>query len=188
MECGLQSIYDEFHLPLRRFILARVNDEAATDDILQEVYLRIHTHIDGLRDCSKLPAWVYQIARRTIVDHYRSRRTTLEIPEALPAAEDPCSGDLTCEVVSWLDPMINELPEKYRVALALTVREGLTQQEAAQRLGISLSGAKSRIQRGRDKIKDMLLACCHIEFDRYGGILDYQQRCCCCQTGRVTSG
>jgi len=52
--------------------------------------------------------------------------------------------------------------------------------ELAARLGISISGAKSRVQRARQKVKDMLLTCCHYEFDRRGAILEYRQRCCCC--------
>lgn len=176
----LTDVYGRFHDPLRRFVAARVSDPAAVDDIIQEIYLRIHTHLADLRDPERLPAWIFQIARHAIVDHYRSRRPAAELPELLQAPEDSCAEDLECEVTGWLDPMIDELPEAYREALALTIREGLTQAEVAARLGLSLSGAKSRVQRGREKLKEMLWNCCHFEFDRYGGILDYQGRCCCC--------
>ena len=54
--------------------------------------------------------------------------------------------------------------------------KGMSQQEAANRLGVSLSGAKSRIQRGRKQIKDMLLACCRVELDRLGGVVDFAPR------------
>jgi RNA polymerase sigma-70 factor, ECF subfamily len=180
MDCSVEGIYEAFHAPLRRFILARVGDTAAADDVLQEVYLRIHTHIDGVRDCSRMQAWVYQIARHAIIDYYRGRRTAHELSESLAMPEDPCVNNAFCELAGSVDAMIADLPPKYRDALALTVYEGLTQQEVAERLSLSLSGAKSRIQRGREMIKDQLLACCHFEFDRYGEILDYQARCCCC--------
>jgi RNA polymerase sigma-70 factor (ECF subfamily) len=180
MGCSLEEIYQEFDAPLRRFIVSRVADRSAADDILQEVYLRIHTHLGGMRDCRRLPAWIYQIARHAIVDYYRSRRPGAELSEFLPAADDPCADDINCEVVGWLGPLIDELPDRYRQALTLTVREGLTQQEVATRLGLSLSGAKSRVQRGRERLKDLLLGCCHFEFDRYGGLLDYQPCCSCC--------
>jgi RNA polymerase sigma-70 factor, ECF subfamily len=180
MDCSVEEVYHAFHEPLRRFVLGRVENAAVADDVLQEIYLRIHTHIGGLHDCSRLQAWVYQIARHAVIDHYRSRRMAGELPEALALPEDPCANNAFCELAGSVNAMIAELPPKYRDALALTVYEGLTQQEVASRLGISLSGAKSRIQRGREKIKDQLLACCHFEFDRYGEILDYQARCCCC--------
>jgi RNA polymerase sigma-70 factor, ECF subfamily len=177
--CDFSSVYADFHEPLRRFVAARVA-EPAVDDVLQEIYLRIHAHLRDVRDCSRLPAWIYQIARRAVVDHYRSRRLVAELAEGLPAPEDPCADEVECEVVSWLNGMIGSLPPRYANALALAVGEGLSQQEIADRLGLSLSGAKSRVQRGRDKLKEMLLQCCHFEYDRYGGILDYQPLCCCC--------
>ncbi len=180
MECSLESVYEAFHDPLRRFILARVSDADTADDVLQDVYLRIHTHIDSVRDCARLQAWVYQIARNAIIDYYRSRRPADEVPESLALPDDPCEGDVECEIMDGFAAMIDELPEKYRRALALTVYEGLTQAEVAARLGISLSGAKSRVQRARAMLRDMLLQCCHFEFDRYGAILGYQARCCCC--------
>ena len=83
--------------------------------------------------------------------------------------------------------MIDDLPEKYRQALRLTLYEGLTQQEVAQRLGLTLSGAKSRVQRGREKLKEAFLNCCHFAFDRYGAVLDYQERCCCCAASQIAA-
>ncbi len=76
--------------------------------------------------------------------------------------------------------MIEELPEPYRQAPLMTEYQGLTQKQLAESQGLSLSGAKSRVQRAREKLRDMLLQCCHFEFDRRGGIVDYYERCCCC--------
>jgi RNA polymerase sigma-70 factor (ECF subfamily) len=185
---SVEGVYEAFHAELRRFVLGRVSDPAAADDILQDVYLRIHTHIDALRDCSRLQSWVYQIARNAVVDHYRSRsRPTAELPETLPEPGggfvNPCENDVECELMESLGVMVGDLPPKYREALALTLYEGLTQQQVAERLGISLSGAKSRVQRARAMLRDSLLTCCHFAFDRYGAVLDYQERCCCCAAG-----
>jgi len=179
MTCDFSSVYAEFLEPLRRFVAARVPGPGV-DDLLQEIYLRIHAHLGDLRDCSRLPGWLYRIARRAVVDHYRSRKPVVDLAERLPAPEDPCADEVEWEVVSWLDGMIGSLPPRYREAMALAVGEGLSQQEIADRLGLSLSGAKSRVQRGRERLKEMLLQCCHFEYDRFGGVLDYQARCCCC--------
>ncbi len=158
MDCTVEQVYEAFHADLRRFVFARVSDPAAGDDILQEVYLRIHTHIGTLRDCARLQAWVYQIARNAVIDYYRRRRPSAELPESLPMPEVDCGeGDVECELMASLASMVDELPDKYRQALKLTLYEGLTQQEVADRLGISLSGAKSRVQRAREKLKDELL-------------------------------
>jgi RNA polymerase sigma-70 factor, ECF subfamily len=181
MSCDFDSVSDEFHEPLRRFVAARV-PESAVDDVVQEIYLRIHAHLGDVRDCSRLPAWIYQIARRATIDHYRSRRPLADLTEGLPAPEERCADEVECDVLSWLGGMIGALPPRYREALALSVAEGLSQREIAARLGLSLSGAKSRVQRGREMLKNALMQCCHFEFDRYGAILDYQERCCCCAT------
>lgn len=84
------------------------------------------------------------------------------------------------EIASCLKPMINKMPERYKQAVTLTEIKGLTQKDMAEKLGLSISGAKSRVQRGRDKLKEMLLECCHFEFDRLGNILDYQQKSKAC--------
>jgi RNA polymerase sigma-70 factor (ECF subfamily) len=76
--------------------------------------------------------------------------------------------------------MVTALPGPYREALLLTEYAGLTQQELAVRAGISLSGAKSRVQRGRERLKQLLLDCCHVELDRRGGIIDYRPNCAGC--------
>lgn len=72
--------------------------------------------------------------------------------------------------------MMEELPEKYREALHLTEIQGLTQKELAERLNISLSGAKSRVQRAREKLKGVLLECCHVEVDRRGKVMDWESK------------
>jgi len=76
--------------------------------------------------------------------------------------------------------MVKSLPEQDRQALVLTEYQGLTQKEYGERLGLSFSGAKSRVQRAREKLKQMLLECCHFELDRRNHIIDYQPHCRCC--------
>jgi len=184
LSCTVEGVYEAFHTELRRFVLGKVADPATADDILQDVCLRIHSHIDALRDCSRLRSWVYQIARNAIVDYYRSRRPSTELPDTLPEPDsgpaDECENAAECELMESLGVLVGALPPKYREALRLTLYEGLTQQETAERLGISLSGAKSRVQRARAMIRDSLLTCCHFAFDRYGAVLDYREHCCCC--------
>jgi RNA polymerase sigma-70 factor, ECF subfamily len=178
--CDFAHVYEQFDAPLRRFVAARVGDADAAADILQDIYLRIHARLETLRDCRALPGWLFQIARHTVIDHLRSRRPAGESTEDLPAPEDADGDDEIRELARGLAPMIEELPGKYREALVLTLYRGLTQQDLSRHLGISLSGAKSRVQRARDLLKDRLLECCHFELDRRGGIIGYQERCCCC--------
>ena len=180
-------IWETFHVRLYRFILKRVSDEATADDILQEVFLKIHTRMHTLQADDRLEAWLYQITRHAIIDHYRRPVRLIQIDETLPApASESAEPDAAEEIAASLREMAESLPELYREALILTEFGGLSQQQLADRLGISLSGAKSRIQRARQKIKADLLACCHFEFDRYGRVVDYWEHCCCC-TGKSTA-
>ena len=157
------------------------------DDVLQDVFLRIHTRMVTLQDSECLEAWIYQIARNAIIDYYRRPDRTIAIDELLPAPEPESSEpDAADEIAASLREMTAALPEPYREALSLTEFDGLSQQQLADRLGITLSGAKSRVQRARQKIKDALLTCCHFEFDRYGRVVDYWEHCCCC-TGESPS-
>ncbi len=84
-------------------------------------------------------------------------------------------------------PLVQQLPPPYRQALLLTEVEGMTQKDLAARLGLSFSGARSRVQRARDKLRELLLDCCHFEFDRRGTIIDYYPNCERCATGACSS-
>jgi RNA polymerase sigma-70 factor (ECF subfamily) len=176
----LEPIWEQFHTRLLKFIRSRVEDDATAEDILQEIFLRIHTRMDTLTDSNRLESWVFQITRHAIIDHYRRRRDLEEITETVPAEDEYVEPDAADILASSMRAMVEELPEPYRQALVLTEYEGLTQAELAERLGISLSGAKSRVQRARQRIKDGLLTCCLFEFDRFGRVFDYWEHCCCC--------
>jgi RNA polymerase sigma-70 factor, ECF subfamily len=177
-----ETVWEGFHGRLKQFILRRVPDEQNAEDILQDVFLKVHLHIDTLRNEQRLESWVYQITRNAIADYYRAQREIRGLPDALvlPVLPDDALDDAVRELSPCVRAMVNSLPDDYRQALVLTEYEGLTQKEMGERLGLSFSGAKSRVQRAREKLKDMLLDCCHFEFDRFGGIIDYQPRCPCC--------
>lgn len=180
MPLEIDLVLQEFDGRLRRFISRRVSDPMAAEDILQEVYLRIHSRLHTLQDESRLQAWLYQIARNAVIDYYRREKPTSELDEAASLAAERDEKDATQELAEGLNDLIAGLPEKYRTALILSELQGIPQHEVARQLGISVSGCKSRVQRAREQLKQALLDCCHLEFDRLGKILDYQPNCCCC--------
>ncbi|NOS81999.1 MAG: RNA polymerase sigma factor SigZ [Nitrospira sp.] len=181
-------MWQDIHVALRAFIVKRVINEAEADDIVQDVWLKMQRGLGGLKDQNRLISWIYQIARHAIIDHYRAPGRRREMPAGLAAdlesypssatmpttSED--SGQLRKELAGCLRPMIERLSEEYRQAVVLVDLEGLTQQAAATQLGLSLSGMKSRVQRGRRQLKEMLEACCTIELDRRRGVADYDVR------------
>lgn len=171
-----ESVWTQLSATLRRFIRRRVADEHVADDLLQEAFARIHRNIGTLTEADRLAAWVYQIARNVIHDHYRKSPTgnTFPLDDAESTTEP--ANHLRDRAGEWLDELIRELPEGYRDAVKLSEMDGLMQQNVADRLGLSLSGAKSRIQRGRAMLKEVLDRCCIFEFDRRGNLLEVEPK------------
>lgn len=175
MNATLEHIWHEFAGKLGQFIRARVSDPATAEDILQDVFVKIQKRLGQLQDPAKLQGWIYLIARNAIIDHYRTRKETVEVPENLFAEPTANDGEIE-ELKASFRRMIYSLPEPYRDAIVLTELHGFTQQELADRLGLSLSGAKSRVQRGRAQLKQMLDECCTFEFDRRGKVIGCEPR------------
>ena len=189
-----EAVWDDFHARLRGFISRRVRDPDSAEDILQDVMLRIHRHASELKCSSAVGAWVHQIARNAIADHYRRASVRHERPSGIdldrqePPVPEGATPELRSELAACLGPLIERLPPLHRDALTLTELEGLTQASAAARLGLSSSGMKSRVQRGRAQLKELFTACCEIELDRRGGVQSYRPlsaRCDCRPTTRI---
>lgn len=160
---------------LLRFVRGRVNDAAAAEDIVQDVLVKAYTRRGTLREPSRLREWLYQITRNEVIDYYRSYRRLEAVPDDL-AQEDPrgADGDARQELARCLVPMLNDVPEPYRRALQMADFDGIRQREVAARLGLSLSGAKSRVQRARRMLRDVLFRCCRVELDRRGHAVDFE--------------
>ena len=190
MASTVTELWQQVHDGLRAFIAKRVADEAEVDDILQEVFLRMHRGLDGLKDTRRVVSWAYQITRHAIIDHYRVPARRREMPAGLAVdmettgtalatpvvGDSKDSGERRSELAGCLRPMIEQLDKDYREALMLVELEGLTQQAAAKRIGLSLSGMKSRVQRGRQQLKRKLDDCCLIQLDLRHGVADYTVR------------
>lgn len=166
---------------LRPFVARRVESAADVDDVLQEVFLRLQRGIDGLRDDQRFGPWVYRITRNAIVDHRRAlaRRPVVDDEgDDLATDDNDDEGNEASEreLARCIAPFVAMLPSPYREALTLTELEGLTQREAAQMLGVSLSGMKSRVQRGRVQLRRALEGCCDIAVDVRGRVIGYTPR------------
>lgn len=173
---NIESLWETFHGPLKNFLLKRTADEHAVEDILQMVFIKIHKHVEDLHDEQKLRSWIYQITRNTLADYYRKNKKMESLSDSLTDMQDKNEEEVTRELAECIRPMVQKLPNIYREAVELSELEGYTQKELSEQLGISYSGAKSRVQRGREKLKEMLLVCCHFQFDRFGHIIDYEAK------------
>lgn len=173
----LNYIWLELNDYLHHFVKKKVGDSDAVNDIVQEVYLKIQTSLHLLKNEEKLIPWVFAITRNAITDHFRSNSKKVDagIMPQMVADQNPVQ-DETGKFSQCIIPMINTLPGKYKEALEMSEIESISQKEIAERLSISYSAVKSRVQRGREKLKDVLLQCCEIKTDKYGNIIEYHER------------
>ena len=169
-----------FEARLRRYVRRRL-DPASVDDAVGDILLRLARNQSELGAARNPLAWAMRVAANVVTDHHRRRAAEQRALSAVELEEDvqpppERRNTVASEFARCLIPFIHELPERYRDALLLVEIEGLTQAEAAARVGISISGMKSRVQRGREKLKTALLRCCAIELDSRGGLIDYRRR------------
>jgi RNA polymerase sigma-70 factor, ECF subfamily len=183
LKASIEDIWVEFSTPLKSFIKRRVKNNQDVEDILQSVFYKIHTNISNLNGAGKVHAWIYRITRNAIADFYRSQAKQANFEELQnDIIEDSQEDDtINHEIAQCLKTMIQYLPEKYKEAIILTEFHNLTQKELGEKLGLSVSGAKSRVQRARIKLREMLLGCCYIELDRLGNVIDYKHKCSDCK-------
>ncbi|MGB0523318.1 MAG: RNA polymerase sigma factor SigZ [Flammeovirgaceae bacterium] len=166
--------------PLMAFVRKQVKDRQVADDIMQDVFLKAYEYVGGLQDEAKLKSWLFQVAKHKVIDYFRKAKKENCHIETL---EFDCSQEASNnqKLANCMANMITYLPKKYQDPLRLTALEGMSQKDLANYLGISYSGAKSRVQRGRIALRKLFEACCTIELDAYGNVIHYAPKYRCCK-------
>lgn len=178
---GASALWAEFVAPVRAFVRRRAPTGVEVEDVVQEIFLRVLRHLPATATVERLDAWIFRIARTALIDAQRANRrhagraSDVE-PDGLASRDGTDDLAAIRELAPCLIPFVAQLDEPYRSALRLTSLQGLTQQEAAQQAGISVSGMKSRVQRAREKLRAMMLRCCDLELDTRGAVTDYSVR------------
>lgn len=169
---------------LFRFAYSRVRDRHVAEDLTQEILLRAAKKQASVRHPDRISAWLFGIARNVIADYFRRSRPTVRYDDHLhgngdveePAIAAKEEEHLRGELATYVRRIVESLPPSYREAILLTEYEGLSQVELAHRAGISVSAAKSRVQRARQKIRRTIEACCDVQTDIYGTVVDCRPR------------
>jgi RNA polymerase sigma-70 factor, ECF subfamily len=174
-----EQMWREMVAQLRMFVRRRIADPNRADDVVAEILLRVHQNVGSLEDRERLPNWVFRIARNAIIDEYRRAGRSREqlvaslgddVAEAPTEEDDP--GALS-ELAGCLRPLLAGLPVEQRRAVEMIDLDGVSQADAAEYAGISLSGMKSRVQRGRTRLGELLGQCCALSLDGRGLPMDY---------------
>jgi RNA polymerase sigma-70 factor (ECF subfamily) len=176
----IETTWNNLRGELRGFLVGQVGEPATADDLLQDVFLKLYRRGGDLQEKESPRAWLYQVARNAVIDHWRRRRETTEVTDDFAHIEVPKDESIRATLAPCLRPMIESLPAMYAGALTLTELEEMPQAEATQKLGLTLTALKSRVRRGRALLKEMLLRCCEFELSTVGRVLDFWPRQTCC--------
>jgi len=166
---------------LRPFVARRV-PPSEIDDVVQDVLVHMHRGLPTVREDDRFAAWMFQIARNAITDAGRKLARTPVAegvePDAIPVLADADDDDRQAALAlsGCVSVFVAQLSSPYREAITLVELEGKTAKEAAEMVGISVSGMKSRVQRGRAQLRDLLERCCEIALDARGKVTDFTPR------------
>ncbi len=171
MDPRVNQIWQNFHDRLREYALARLKNEEDVNDLMQNIFIKIVQNIDKIDQAENTKHYLLAVVRNAINDIFRTRQHH-ETDAILVDSPEEFNHQLN-EIVAncCVRPFIEKLPEKYKEALVLSEIAGIPQNEIAHQLNISYSGLKSRVQRGRQKLKQLILDCCRLESDRYGNLI-----------------
>jgi len=178
----IENIWNTFHAQLLGFISSKVGNQDCSEDILQDVFVKVIKNIHTLSDDQKLQPWLYQICRHSIIDYYRAKPSH---PQANDQATldalmaDTETHEQQAQLSRCLHTLINALPENVSALLRDSELEQIKQKDMAHKHQLSLAATKSRILRGRALLKKKLMACCEFEFSEQGPQANCQNQCGC---------
>ena len=156
---------------LRGFVTRQLGDPVVAEDLLQDVFLKAIAEGAGFCRLENPRAWLFRVTRNLLVDYYRRLKQTVDLDEEPPATVAEIAA--VDSLAECLPRALRDLDEADREAIERCDLEGMKQADYARAKGISLSGAKSRVQRARQRLKQALQACCQIRYDESGAICCY---------------
>jgi len=170
----VRRAWQEHEGELRHFLAGRVSDPYLADDLLQEVFVKAMRHRETFCSLDSARAWLFRVARNALVDHFRLKKEQVELPDDLVANDGEAIA--VDGLAACIPRVLSELSEADREAIRLCDLEGMTQEAFARMKGLSLPGAKSRIQRARMRLRRQLVRACQVEFGEDGQVLHFVPR------------
>ena len=173
MNCIIQA-WEKHETELRLWLTGKIGNTHDAEDILQSLFMKAVSQDKKFCELNNPRAWLFQVARNTLVDRFRLQKNQIDLPDDLVEyIEEPATVD---DLTQCLPRALSELSKDDREAIIKCDLEGMTQQEFAKTNGISLSGAKSRVQRARQRLRDHLSTACQVRFDESGKICCFVPR------------
>lgn len=174
--CDVPAFWSTYQERVFAYIRKRVSDQDLAKDLHQEVLMKVYNFCLKDSGISNPASWLYQIASNVIADHFRALKKEEKYLGQLEESGQSEVETMQEEAAACIRPLLKGLPESYALPLQWADLDGVSQQAVADRLGISLSGAKSRVQRAREKLKALILECCHVSLNQQGQLLNFVPR------------
>ncbi|HXM05801.1 MAG TPA: sigma-70 family RNA polymerase sigma factor [Chthoniobacterales bacterium] len=186
----LETMADQFRKEIFAYIRSRVGDAATADDLTQETFLKVERALTRGTEPEHFRGWIFQIARNSVLDWMKERRRLVALAEERGVGEpvdrqavDSVDNEFRQGLFAYASNVIERMPSEDREALTLTELDGLSREELAKHLGISVSAAKSRVVRARAKLRKTIEECCRLITDPYGRVIGWRRRAtACCGT------
>jgi RNA polymerase sigma-70 factor, ECF subfamily len=171
-DCNIFEIWEEYKSSLLSYIQKRVNDNEDARDILQTVLLKSYQFCSKGKTVLHLKSWLYKITQNTIIDHYK--KAGKNVPFEMEPVYEQNEQSLIGEASEYIKAILKLLPDEYAIPLYMYDLEGIDQKTISEKLNLTLPNTKSRIQRGRVKLKERFLECCIVDFDESGEMVSFE--------------
>lgn len=176
MKC-ITDAWDQHERELRGFLYNRVKDPDLAEDLLQDVFLKALAENSNFCTLDNTRAWLFRVTRNRLIDYYRTQHIHEEVPEQLP--EEKPVEEPVVHLSQCLPSALDQLSPEDREAIELCDLDGMSQVEYAGHKGLTVPGAKSRIQRARKRLRETLKNACHVVFDEQGKVCCFDSSCDC---------
>ncbi|MUP47513.1 sigma-70 family RNA polymerase sigma factor [Gramella sp. BOM4] len=161
---------------LYNYILKIVKEPDTANSLSHEVLMKVYASCCSGREIRNLRSWLFQIAYNTCMDFFKKEGKNVDFQTEI---REPEEEPVYQEAAEFVEPLLGLIPSKYSAPLKLADIEGLKQQEVAEKLDLSLTATKSRIQRGRQLLKEKIMECMHIEVDGQGNLTSFNIKGTC---------
>jgi len=172
----ISSLWLEYKNGLKYYILKKVKNKDVANDLSHEVLMKIYNSCCSTIKIKNVRSWMFQIAHNTTVDYLKKQHNFTNI---IPESYDNDEHTVIQEADKILKPLMKLLPDKYAIPLQLSDIEELKQKEVAQKLNLSLTATKSRIQRARILLKEKIIECSNLEKDEKGNLISLELKSVC---------
>lgn len=171
MIVNFDSVWKSYELELTNFVGSKLYDKSSIPDVMQEIAIKIYKNIDNLYKIENLRAWIYRVARNTIIDFYKQNSQT--IPDELYNLEFTTQNPLEHnELTTCIEHLSNQLKQSDKEILDLSIKQQYSLNEIAGQLKLSKDGTKSRLKRAKQKVADKFFSCCGVEKDVFSNIVE----------------